>query len=141
MIAAVALAMAGAAVGGWLLRRPRLHPRNFFASKSSPPEGGRFASDTEHQGMALSPDGGKLVFAASGKDSINRLWLRTLTEPSIRQLGTEQGHYPFWSPDGKSIGFFNNGIAIGFSLLRTVMANFLPLPLPGVRLREQNPHH
>lgn len=39
---------------------------------------------------------------------INRLWIRALSETSSRQLpGTEDAQSPFWSPDGKTLGFFN----------------------------------
>jgi len=50
----------------------------------------------------LSPDGSKLAFEAGG-----RLWLRAINELSVRPVaGTEGGQYPFWSPDGRQIGFF-----------------------------------
>jgi len=36
-------------------------------------------------------------------DGRNQLWLRTLDSPSARSLaGTDDGHYPFWSPDSRS---------------------------------------
>jgi hypothetical protein len=38
------------------------------------------------------------------------LWLRPLNSPSAEPLaGTEGAVQPFWSPDGRSIGFFANG--------------------------------
>ena len=55
---------------------------------------------------ALSPDGRNLAFAgiAEGKQM---LFLRPLSAVSAKPLaGTEGGKFPFWSPDGKSIGFF-----------------------------------
>jgi serine/threonine protein kinase/Tol biopolymer transport system component len=56
--------------------------------------------------FALSPDGRQLVFAANG-DKGSQLWLRSLDQASARPLaGTEGGTYPFWSPDGRAIGFF-----------------------------------
>ena len=58
--------------------------------------------------FALSPDGRSLVFVASG-DGPSRLWLRPLDQTEARPLvGTENASYPFWSPDGRSVGFFAN---------------------------------
>jgi Tol biopolymer transport system component len=55
----------------------------------------------------LSPDGTHVAFIATGDDGVRQLWLRALEEPSARPLpGTEKATYPFWSPDGRSIGFF-----------------------------------
>lgn len=56
--------------------------------------------------FALSPDGRQIVFVASG-DGASRLWLRSLSSTTAQPLaGTEGAVYPFWSPDGRSIGFF-----------------------------------
>ena len=55
---------------------------------------------------AISRDGSNLVFAgiAEGKQL---LFLRPLDSATAKPLaGTEGGMFPFWSPDGKSIGFF-----------------------------------
>jgi Tol biopolymer transport system component len=58
--------------------------------------------------IAISPDGQKVVFAASSKGR-PQLWLRSLDSPTARPLrGTEGAIYPFWSPDSRSIGFFAN---------------------------------
>ena len=57
--------------------------------------------------MVLSPSGRHMALAmreATGKIS---LWIRALDSLRMQQLaGTENAHRPFWSPDGKSIGFF-----------------------------------
>ena len=56
--------------------------------------------------FALSPDGRQIVFVASG-DGASRLWLRSLATTTPQALaGTEGARMPFWSPDGRSIGFF-----------------------------------
>ena len=56
--------------------------------------------------FALSPDGRQIVFVASG-DGASRLWLRSLATTTAQPLaGTEGARYPFWSPDGRSVGFF-----------------------------------
>jgi Tol biopolymer transport system component len=59
--------------------------------------------------FALSPDGRQIVFVASG-DGPSRLWLRSLATPTAQPLpGTEGARYPFWAPDGRSLGFFAAG--------------------------------
>ena len=59
--------------------------------------------------LAISPDGRRLVFVASG-DAVSRLWLRPLDVVTAQPLpGTENATYPFWSPDSRSIGFFAGG--------------------------------
>lgn len=56
--------------------------------------------------FALSPDGRSLVFVST-QDGPPRLWLRPLSSTVARPLpGTEGATYPFWSPDGRSVGFF-----------------------------------
>jgi serine/threonine protein kinase len=59
--------------------------------------------------FALSPDGRQVVFVASG-DGSPRLWVRSLDGTVAQPLaGTESGSAPFWSPDGRAIGFFADG--------------------------------
>jgi Tol biopolymer transport system component/tRNA A-37 threonylcarbamoyl transferase component Bud32 len=58
--------------------------------------------------FAISPDGRRLVFAAS-KDGKPQLWVRSLDSVVPQPLaGTEDAFYPFWSPDSASVGFFAN---------------------------------
>jgi serine/threonine protein kinase len=59
--------------------------------------------------FALSPDGRQLAFVARGEGG-PRLWVRPLDQVTARPLsGTEGASYPFWSPDGRAIGFFADG--------------------------------
>jgi eukaryotic-like serine/threonine-protein kinase len=56
--------------------------------------------------FALSPDGRRIAYVASG-DGPSRLWVRSLNSTSAQPLpGTEGALSPFWSPDGRSLGFF-----------------------------------
>jgi serine/threonine-protein kinase len=56
--------------------------------------------------LALSPDGRALVFAAGRGDSV-RLYVRQLDSFETKELpGTEGGDSPFFSPDGRWVGFF-----------------------------------
>jgi len=60
--------------------------------------------------LAISPDGQQIVVAPSfGIQGTTPLWLRPLASTSGRLLtGTEGAIFPFWSPDGRSIGFFSD---------------------------------
>jgi Tol biopolymer transport system component len=73
-----------------------------------PPEKATFLSDAP---PALSPDGRRLVLGVQSQDGA-RLWLRSLESTTAQPLpGTEGAtfSYPFWSPDGRSIGFSSYG--------------------------------
>ena len=60
--------------------------------------------------FALSPDGRQIIFVALSGDGQSRLWLRSLATTTAQPLGlTEGAKYPFWAPDGRSIGFFAGG--------------------------------
>jgi serine/threonine-protein kinase len=58
--------------------------------------------------FALSPDGGRLIAVVrTGKDAATKLAIRPLDQLTDSPLpGTDGASAPFWSPDGKSIGFF-----------------------------------
>jgi len=59
---------------------------------------------------ALSPDGLEFAFVASTAGGKSLLWVRTLKASSDRPLsGTEGACCPFWSPDGRRLGFFAEG--------------------------------
>ena len=59
---------------------------------------------------ALSPDGRSLVFEGWSASGPGHLWLRPLGGNDARRLtGTESATFPFFSPDGRSLGFFADG--------------------------------
>jgi eukaryotic-like serine/threonine-protein kinase len=65
----------------------------------------------------LSPDGSVLAFAAAREQGAVFLWVRPLNALHARALaGTEGATFPFWSADGRSLGFFAGG------KLKTVLA-------------------
>jgi Tol biopolymer transport system component len=67
-----------------------------------------FAGDTAGPPV-LSPDGTRMVFSAI-VDRKSRLYIRSVDSISMQALaGTEDATFPFWSPDGRSLGFFANG--------------------------------
>jgi len=64
--------------------------------------------DTEHPVLALSPDGSRLVFVGE-LEGVRRLYLRELAAREARVIaGTEEAASPFFSPDGRWIGFLTN---------------------------------
>ncbi len=55
----------------------------------------------------VSPDGSRVVFGGRDSNGKVQLWLRPLDSYTATPLaGTEDGILPFWSPDGRFIGFF-----------------------------------
>ena len=89
-------------------RRPEEAPRVLRLSVLPPPETiftppGEFASSQ----FALSPDGRSLAFVAAAPGSRSLLWVRPLDSLTpVALAGTEDAMHPFWSPDGRSLGFF-----------------------------------
>ncbi len=56
--------------------------------------------------LALSPDGTQLVYGAV-RDNTRRLYLRAIDGLEAKEIpGAEGGYSPFFSPDGKWVGFF-----------------------------------
>jgi serine/threonine protein kinase len=55
----------------------------------------------------LSPDGAMIAFTAASSDGKTTLWVRPMSFLEAHALpGTEGAIFPFWSPDGRSLGFF-----------------------------------
>ncbi len=101
-MAACAVLLLIAGIAGWrALSTPA--PRQ-FRFEIAPPDKTSFG-----YGLALSPDGTQFCFVVEGKGT-SWLALRPVHGTEARQLtGTEGARFPFWSPDGASIGFFATG--------------------------------
>jgi serine/threonine protein kinase/Tol biopolymer transport system component len=68
-----------------------------------PPPGGT----AYEQLFTISPDGRRLAFTATDAAGQRSLWIRSLEGLTAQRVaGTEGALYPFWAPDGGSIGFF-----------------------------------
>ena len=112
-IALSLLFLAAAMTFGTLyFKRPAPEVKTVWSS-ILPPEGQSFATGSVGIGgghLALSPDGSMLAIVAVDSLSKTRLMVRALSAPAMKELaGTEGATYPFWSPDSRSIGFFQSG--------------------------------
>jgi len=82
-----------------------------FRSSILPPEHVTLSTAAPAGGLALSPDGHRLVFTAQEADGPVMLWVRSLDGLTAQPLtGTEGAFYPFWAPDSRTIGFFAGGM-------------------------------
>jgi eukaryotic-like serine/threonine-protein kinase len=60
----------------------------------------------ENSSVVVSPDGRALAFVMTDASGKSMLWLRALDQLGARALpGTEGARFPFWSPDGRFLGF------------------------------------
>jgi hypothetical protein len=93
---------------GYIARTPA--PAAVIVSQIVAPENGQFVFYGVYGGApALSPDGKRMVFTGQGKDGRVLLWMRSLNAATAQPLaGTEQGVFPFWSPDSRYVGYFAN---------------------------------
>jgi Tol biopolymer transport system component len=102
-IAAAATAVAFAQ-GFWHRGQAPVPGRIFRSVISLPP--GPIVDGTDSS-LALSPDGRILALALRDSGGSSQIYLRTLDSLSVTPLsGTQRATCPFWSPDGKSVGFF-----------------------------------
>jgi serine/threonine protein kinase/Tol biopolymer transport system component len=105
--------LATGAILGWgadrLLVEPRLagSPATSRVRYEIPiPTGHSFEGD-----LALSPDRRRLAFSAADDAlGIRGLWIRSLDALESRKVeNVEDARFPFWSPDGRQLGFFAGG--------------------------------
>ena len=75
--------------------------------------------------IAFSPDGSQLAFIAAADGEAPRIWLRPLSAGQARAIpGTDNVTSLFWSPDGRSLGFFATG-----KLWRADLSGGTPVPI------------
>ena len=73
----------------------------------------------------VSPEGERIVFATVNQSGApGGLWVRSLNSLAAQPLAGAIGFNPFWSPDGRSVGFFRQG-----KLLRVDLSGAPPLSL------------
>jgi eukaryotic-like serine/threonine-protein kinase len=100
LAAALSVLLIGGGAAWWQASNRRTHPMYFHTSVPFP------AND-----LALSPDEQTLAIVAYSAQANNYvLWTHEVGGRQTSSLaGTQGASYPFWSPDGKFIGFFADG--------------------------------
>jgi eukaryotic-like serine/threonine-protein kinase len=108
--AATALALLAAAGLGYTFAGKK-EPDAALRVQITPPDKASFRETGDLAGApVLSPQGDKLAFTADGPNSPKALWVRSLDSFAAQRLeGTDDAMHPFWSPDGRYIGFFAKG--------------------------------
>jgi Tol biopolymer transport system component len=102
---AMALLAVGMLALGWLLRSPSAPAAAQLRASLVLPAGS--IVDSTDTALALSPDGTRLAYTAAGPGGQQQIFVRALDSLSAQPLnGTEGATYPFWSPDGRNLGFF-----------------------------------
>ena len=103
---AVVIALVGALA--WVALRPRTVGTAITRFYIDAPPGAAF--NYTYTATAISPDGRHMVFRVATAAEAPAFWLRPLDALEGRRMaGTDGGDSPFWSPDGRSIGFFAAG--------------------------------
>ncbi|MFZ0815079.1 MAG: protein kinase [Candidatus Sulfotelmatobacter sp.] len=109
---AAALLLAFIALAAFAGYRWAKSSENLVSLHAEIPPPDKFSLDTtgDAGGMpVLSPQGDKLAFVAHSGEA-KMLWVRPLSSDTALPLeGTQNAMHPFWSPDGRYVGFFANG--------------------------------
>ncbi|HET9409822.1 MAG TPA: protein kinase [Candidatus Sulfotelmatobacter sp.] len=97
-----------------------------------PPEKANFFEGaSEWAPPVLSPDGSRIVVGVITETGQQILYVRSLNALSGQVLsGTEGGVFPFWSPDGRTIGFFADGQLKNIDASGGAVHELCPAPQP-----------
>lgn len=111
----VASLAAAGAIGAALARPAPVAdaPLRALSLEIQPPPGSELDMSVLGGGSAISRDGAHVAFVARAA-GVSKLWVRSLASVTWRELpDTEGAHLPFWSPDGRALGYFATAIFDG----------------------------
>jgi serine/threonine protein kinase len=102
VVAAAAAAVAAISTAYFMTERQQAGSRLTYRFEIPPPPG------TSYEGpFSISPDGQRLAFTTTDVAGLRSLWIRAVDGLTARRIESADGaRYPFWSPDGASLGFF-----------------------------------
>ncbi len=103
-----------AVIVGLVLSPKEVVERPLVQTTIMPPDGWDFAPASP---FAVSPDGRQIAFVAFARPEneeeaagSNSIWIRDLAETQARRLaGADGDAFPFWSPEGRWLGYFAEG--------------------------------
>ncbi|MFL5494381.1 MAG: protein kinase domain-containing protein [Gemmatimonadales bacterium] len=105
-----------AALWGWLRPAPA-QPLTQFSLSLRPAESLQPVANSGGARLAISPDGRSMVYSGPGEGG-TRLWIRRFDQLNATPIsGTEGAQSPFFSPDGKRVGFIKAGTAVRIASL------------------------
>jgi eukaryotic-like serine/threonine-protein kinase len=103
---AASVFLLGMIVLGFLYFRETTKELSVFRFTLAPPENAVFAG----QIPIISPDGQRVAFVVRDSSGVSLIWVRPLSSLIATPLtGTVEAMHPFWSPDSRFLGFFQNG--------------------------------
>jgi Tol biopolymer transport system component/predicted Ser/Thr protein kinase len=110
LAAVVLLALVASGISLVWLKRPAVQtPGQVVQFDIALPPGTIFAPPVNRQPFAISPDGKRLAFTATGANGTN-IWIRDLASAEMRPVpGTEGAWSVFWGPDSRSTFFSVQG--------------------------------
>jgi eukaryotic-like serine/threonine-protein kinase len=124
-VGAFVVLLALGALATYLWTRPSAPVETFRVSISAP------GPVTPQLSGAISPDGRSLAFVATGPSGKSMLWVRPLEALEARELpGTERAAHPFWSPDGRSLGFLSDAKVKRVALAGGAVQTLADAPAP-----------
>lgn len=134
-ISLAAAVLAAAAIAIAWLRHPAVRVPQIVRLTLPPPPGISFFSRFDTVDFAFSPDGTRLAFLGDPTGSyrevapvgrpLARVFIRSLSDLDAHAVpGTEGATSLFWSPDGRSIGFFTDN-----QMKRVDLGSGLPVPV------------
>jgi len=105
--AAVVFAIVMGLVAGFLINRSPQSAQSIRTVIDAPPKAALSLTGDFAGPPVLSPDGTSVAFVATGADGKAAIWVRPMNVVEAHALpGTEGAIFPFWSPDGRALGFF-----------------------------------
>ena len=102
LVVAAAAAVAAISTAYFMTERQQAGTRLTYRFEIPSPPG------TSYEGpFSISPDGQRLAFTTTDVAGLRSLWIRAVDGLTARRIESADGaRYPFWSPDGASLGFF-----------------------------------